>query len=154
MCSNFLVLYLLCKRWDHSQGKMVVDTTLTDEQDSDTGAVLQAFLRHALTDCVARGTQEYVLVLSSHGGGYAGFGADDNFRRRRLDYQTNDSILNAIATTLDSVDGAPEKLDVLGFDACLMQSVGALDEYNNITKYYIASEAVEPGHGESRWSIH
>lgn len=128
---------------------MVVDTMLTEEQDSDNGAVLQAFLLRAVTDCVGRGTQEYILVLSSHGGGYAGFGADDHFRRRRLDYQTNDSILNAIATTLDSVDGAPDKLDVLGFDACLMQSVGALDEYNNITKYYIASEATEPGHGES-----
>jgi len=128
---------------------MVVDTMLTEEQDSDAGEVLQAFLLRAVTDCVAQGTQEYILVLSSHGGGYAGFGADDNAQRRSLSYQTNDSIVGAIATALSSVAGAPSKLDVLGFDACLMQSVGALDEYYSITKYYVASEATEPGHGES-----
>jgi len=128
---------------------MVVDTELEGEQDSDLGSVLQAFLSYALADCVARGTQEYILVLSSHGGGYAGFGADDSERRRRsLSYQTNASIFSAIQSALASVTGTPEKLDVLGFDACLMQSAGALDDYSAITNYYIASEATEPGHGK------
>jgi hypothetical protein len=139
-------------RWDHDQEKMVVETTILEgEQDSDSGLVLQSFLVHALSDCVARGTNEYFLALSSHGGGYAGFGADDHERRRRLGYQSNDSIRNAVQTALASVAGAPSLLDVLGFDACLMNSMGALDEYKDITKYYLASEATEPGHGTYNW---
>lgn len=38
-------------------------------------------------------------------------------------------------------------LDVIGFDACLMQAVGAADDYKGVAKYILASEAVEPGHG-------
>ena len=52
-------------RWDHEMGMMVVDTTLP-EQDSDDPATLQAFLEYALTDCVAKGTEEYFLVRIIH----------------------------------------------------------------------------------------
>ena len=108
-----------------------------------------------------------MFVLYIAGGGYAGFGADDNEPLRRLaagklqenqlarpislhrwlGYQSNLSIRDAISAALSSVVGAPAVLDVLGFDACLMQSVGALDEFKSITRYFLASEAVEPGHG-------
>eukprot|EP00529_Nitzschia_sp_RCC80_P005030 CAMPEP_0113469172 /NCGR_PEP_ID=MMETSP0014_2-20120614/15756_1 /TAXON_ID=2857 /ORGANISM="Nitzschia sp." /LENGTH=913 /DNA_ID=CAMNT_0000361629 /DNA_START=92 /DNA_END=2830 /DNA_ORIENTATION=+ /assembly_acc=CAM_ASM_000159 len=133
-------------RWDHDLGKMVVDNTLPEEQDSDSPAVLQSFLEYALTDCVAKGKTEYFLAFSSHGGGYAGFGYD-NHERRRLTYQPPSSIRSAIVASLSSVPGAPSQLDVLGFDACLMQSMGAMDDFKDVTKYYLASEAVEPGHG-------
>jgi len=36
---------------------------------------------------------------------------------------------------------------VIGFDACLMQAVDAVDDFRSIIKYYLASEATEPGHG-------
>lgn len=177
--------------WDGQ--RMIVDTELP-EQDSDLGSTVTAFVQYALTDCIAQQTDEYMLVFSSHGeffsqqlsekmrkfsqrisvclhiagGGYAGFGADDNEPLRRLatqgkllenklvqpmsfhrwlGYQSNLSIRDAISAALASVAGAPSVLDVLGFDACLMQSVGALDEFKSITRYYLASEAVEPGHG-------
>ena len=44
--------------------------------------------------------------------------------------------------------GGPSKLQVLGFDACLMQAVGAADDYFDVADYILASEAVEPGHGK------
>ena len=137
-------------RWDHGLNRMVVDTELQGEQDSDDGAVLQAFLVRALTDCVSKGTSEYFLALSSHGGGYAGFGDDENERRRRLDMQPNQSIAAAIRNALSAVNGTPAQLDVLGFDACLMQAMDAVDDYKDVTRYYLASEATEPGHGKYR----
>lgn len=62
--------------------------------------------------------------------------------------QTNQDLNSAIDSALRSVPGAPQLLDVLGFDACLMSSFTSLDDFHNITKYFLASEAVEPGHGK------
>ena len=66
-------------RWDHALEKLVVDTILLGEQDSDSKSTVVNFLTHALlTDCVAQGAQDYMYyILSSHGGGYAGFGGDE-----------------------------------------------------------------------------
>lgn len=135
--------------WDHDLGKMVVNTTFSSELNSDSSAVLQAFIAYALTDCIAQGKSEFFLVLSSHGAGFEGFGGDiDNVRRlRRKLTQATASIVSAIQGALSSVSGAPSQLDVLGFDACLMQAMDALDDFAGITRYYLASEAVEPGHG-------
>ena len=136
-------------RWDHDLGKLVVDITFPFELNSDLPTVLQAFIEHALTDCVAKGTSEFFLALSSHGAGFAGFGGDDNTSRRaRKLTQSNADVYTAIQGALSSVSGAPLMLDVLGFDACLMQSMDALDDFANLTKYYLASEATEPGHGK------
>jgi Clostripain family len=84
------------------------------------------------------------------GGGFAGFGGDENapeVRHRKL-LQTNQAIATAVRAALDSNPGGPTKLEVLGFDACLMQSLGAADDYQPVADYILASEAVEPGHGE------
>ena len=159
--------------WDGALGQMIVDTELP-EQDSDLGSTVQTFLEYALADCVARGTTEYMLVFSSHGGGYAGFGADDNEPVRRflaaqgslknqdstikdttkpaaqptslhrfLGYQSNLSIRTAIVDALANTPGAPAILDVLGFDACLMSSAGALDEFKDITRYYVGAKPMQ-----------
>lgn len=77
--------------------------------------------------------------------GFAGFGGDDNTQRRLI--QSNQALSTAISTALQNVDGAPDKVNVLGFDACLMNDFGALDEYREVADYVLASEAVVPGHG-------
>jgi hypothetical protein len=56
--------------------------------------------------------------------------------------------LNALTQALKDVTGAPNQYDVIGFDSCSMQAVGAADDYRKIAKYILASEALEPGHGE------
>lgn len=135
--------------WDHALGKMVVDSEFVFEENSDSPDVLYQFLDYGLADCVAKGKSEFFLALSSHGGGFAGFGGDLEVRRRRHLLQSNADILSAIQDALSAVPGAPSQLDVLGFDACLMSSVGALEDFGTIAKYYLASEATEPGHGKS-----
>ncbi|CAB9524950.1 peptidase C11, clostripain [Seminavis robusta] len=134
--------------WDASlnggAGGMKVDRTLQGEQNSDTQAVIQAFLTHALQDCLANGYDSLMAIFSSHGGGFAGYGGDENTRRKLL--QTNQGLVNAIRGALDA-NGISGKLDVVGFDACLMQAVGAADDYKAVASHILASEAVEPGHG-------
>jgi len=131
----------------HDLGKMVVEEQL-GELDSDQPQSLYDFMVYGLSDCVASKTiDEYMLVLSSHGTGFAGYGGDDNDERRRHLVQSNANIKYAISSALSTVDGAPSKLDVLGFDACLMSSVLAMREYQSIVNYVLASEATEPGHG-------
>ncbi|CAB9524949.1 peptidase C11, clostripain [Seminavis robusta] len=134
--------------YDHSLGRMRLDTTLSGEQNSDTEAAVLNFLTHAMTDCLANGYDSLMAVFSSHGGGFAGYGGDENVRaRHRSLLQPNRQVASAIRGALSSVSGAPDKLDVIGFDACLMQALGAADDYMDVAQYMLASEAVEPGHG-------
>lgn len=163
--------------YDHKLDKMVVDKQLPGERNSDNPQVMYDFMTHALEDCVSQATGEYFMIFSSHGSGFTGFGGDENlplfqqqgdtavnaqeqatgksnpdnnlFRGRQLK-QRNQRIVNAIAQALEDVEGAPDKLNVLGFDACLMTAIGAIDEYRDVAEYFLASEAVEPGHG---WSF-
>lgn len=137
-------------RWDHSIGKLVLDRTLPTEQNGDDPTTVTNFLVTAMQDCVAKGSTEFFVVFASHGGGFNGFGNDENIRRwrRRSLTQSNQDIESGLRSALNQVAGAPEKFDVIGFDACLMQAFGAADDYRSVGKYLLASEAVEPGHGE------
>jgi len=137
-------------KWIHETNRMTIQQTLAQEANGDDPQTIYDYLLVAMSDCVAQGAEEYMLIFSSHGAGFYGFGGDEDIdRRQRRLTQSNANVVNAIQTALDTVDGAPAQLDVLGFDACLMMSLGALDDYAPVTKYFIASEAVEPGHG---WS--
>ena len=124
----------------------LVETT-TSEQDSEDPATLQAFMERALQDCLAQGTTETFLTLSGHGGGFYGYGGDDDSRRRHRQLtQSNANLATGMKAALTTA--GLDSLDVVGFDACLMQSLGALDDYRAVAKYVLASEATEPGHGE------
>lgn len=138
--------------FDYTLGKMVVNTRLQDEQDGYDPNVVLNFAVHALSDCVAKGATEYFFAFSSHGAGFWGFGGDDNPHDSTP--QFNIQIVNALSTALTTVPGAPDIFDVIGFDACLMQAVGAMDEYRDISRYFLASEAVEPGHGKCISKLH
>lgn len=132
--------------WDPNAGNggsMKVDVELSGEQNSDTEAQVVNFLDHALDDCLGAGHDSLFAVFSSHGGGFAGYGGDENSRRELL--QTNAGIASAVRQSLDTY--GVDKLQVIGFDACLMQAVGAADDYKDVSEYILGSEAVEPGHG-------
>ena len=157
--------------YDHNLSKMTVNATYVNEMDSDSPATVYDFMTRALPDCVATGTEEYFMIFSSHGGGFLGYGGDENEPevavnaeeadnrapksnpdmvgfRRKLDLQPNQNIVDAINDSLTDVEGAPARLDVIGFDACLMSGLGAIDEYRDVANYVLASEATEPGHGK------
>ena len=133
--------------WDHEKESLVLHTTL-GELDSDIINSHQEFLVAALTDCVAKGMDQYLLLFSSHGSGFS-FGGDyDKGSRRRKLLAVNQDIVTAIENALKEVEGAPEKFDVVAFDSCLQGSLESLQDYQSIAKYYMGSEALVPGTGK------
>ncbi|CAB9509819.1 peptidase C11, clostripain [Seminavis robusta] len=140
--------------WDHSVSKMRVMQQLTTEQDSDLVSSVQNFQETALLDCRSKGHDSTMAVFSSHGGGFLGFGGDDHKGKRRRKHKSrrellisNANLATAIGAALNNTVGNSSKLDVLGFDASLMQALGAADNYFEVAHNILASEAVEPGHG-------
>ena len=129
---------------DHNQQKLVIEENL-GELNSDLADTVENFVRTGLKDCKNQGAEEYMIIFSSHGGGFLGFGGDDHTRKL---LQTNYDIVRALRSALDDNLGEKSKFDVVGFDACLMQAFGAADDYMSVAKYILASEEVEPGHGE------
>jgi hypothetical protein len=127
---------------------MVINRILQTEQDGDDPNIVYDFVVTALDNCVAKGANEYFVAFLYHGGGFLGFGGDNNAGRRRKPLQPNKSILNALTQALEDVNGAPNQYDAIGFGAPLMQAVGAADDYFKIAKCILVSEAVKPGHGE------
>lgn len=81
---------------------------------------------------------ERFVVFWDHGGSYDGFGNDENFNMRPLK-------LPEIAQSL-AASGLP-KIDLLGFDACLMASMETVRYVAPYAKEMVASEELEPGHG-------
>jgi hypothetical protein len=133
-------------KWNHEMQKMVIEGFVQGEQDGDHPQTLFDFLSYGLRDCVNKGSTEYMVIMASHGNGMIGFGGDENHSRRRLALSNSDMTV-AMRAALESVEGAPEKFDVIGFDACSMQSVDVADDLRHATKYLLASEAAEPAEG-------
>lgn len=131
---------------DHTMGKLVIEEDL-GEVNGDSSDTVFNFANKGLADCVANGATEFMIVFSSHGGGFDGFGGDDHIVGRRL-MQSNPSIVGALRAALDANLGSGSKFDVIGFDSCLMQALDAADDYSSVGKYYLASEEVEPEHGK------
>jgi len=102
-----------------------------------------------LGDFVAWGLATYpakktALVLWDHGGATHGFGWDVTSANRGLSIV---DMRRGIAAGLARAGRG--KVDVLGFDACLMSNVGVAYELRTLADVFIGSEEVEPSIG---WS--
>ena len=87
-------------------------------------------------------TDHYALICWDHGGGpISGYGNDELFGYDCLEF---DELKLAM-------DNSPfnenNKLDWIGFDACLMASIEIADLFSHYADYLIASEETEPGCG-------
>ncbi len=85
--------------------------------------------------------QNHGLILWNHGGGSVmGYGVDELF-----DY---DSLtLSELASALLSSQAETERMEFIGFDACLMASLETACVVSPYARYLIASEDLEPGYG-------
>lgn len=100
-----------------------------------------------LADFIADGleahpNQRYALVISDHGASWPGMGPDEG-----SDYDT----LN-LAELTDGISAGLEragidKLDMIGFDACLMSSYEVASAMAPLADRLVASQELEPGHG-------
>ena len=116
-------------------------TELEDLGDINTGdpQVLADFIANSFADNPA---DNYGLVISDHGASWPGVGGDESTDQDGLSLaELNDAIGVGI-------EGAGiDKLDLLGFDACLMATYEVASTLAPHADRLLASQELEPGHG-------
>ncbi|CAI9409017.1 clostripain-related cysteine peptidase [Nocardioides sp. T2.26MG-1] len=107
--------------------------------DSADPAVLASFIADGIE---AHRAGHYALVISDHGASWPGIGPDEG-----SDYDVLDlaEITDAISTGLE--EAGVDKLDLLGFDACLMANFEVATAVAPLADRLVASQELEPGHG-------
>jgi len=106
--------------------------------------VLSSFLAAAVTTFPA---QHYALVLWDHGGGWAAHALDHKApgTAEGHDKLTLPKLRSAIGAALEK--SKLKKLDLIGFDMCLMAQLETACELSGLGDVMVASQAVEPGDG-------
>ena len=86
-------------------------------------------------------SDSYSLILWDHGGGaVVGFGYDENYE----DSLSLDELQAALENSVGIYD---KKLELVGFDACLMSSLEVADVLEPYANYMVGSQETEPGWG-------
>ncbi len=119
-------------------------TTITSPVLEDLGQVNMSDSK-VLTDFVTWGMKNYpadnyILVMSDHGGGWHGVAEDESHNG----WMSMPTMRKALE---DAEKETGKKIDVLGFDACLMASAEVADELKNVVNYMVASENTIGGDG-------
>jgi len=114
---------------------------LADLGPTDMGdpATLASFITQGIAAFPA---EQYAVIISDHGAAWPGVGPDDSAGSSVLDLA---EIQSALATGL--ADAGVERLDFLGFDACLMATYEVASALAPYADRLVASSEVEPGSG-------
>lgn len=105
---------------------------ITDYGDVDSGS--KDFLATCLKEAMTKYPADNVcLVLNNHGGGYYGLLIDDSAGS----IMTNVDVKEAIQ---EAEEKTGIKINILGFDACVMAELEPCYEYKDVTDYIIGSE--------------
>jgi len=107
--------------------------------DSADPEVLAGFIADGLE---AHPAGHYALIISDHGASWPGMGPDEGSGNSVLDLA---DITSGIALGLE--EAGVDKLDLLGFDACLMASYEVASAVAPLADRLVASQELEPGHG-------
>jgi len=129
---------------DWSGAKLLSVTPGAFTEEADLGE-LDMGDPQVLADFVARGIQDhpadhYALILWDHGS-IAGVGSDESSG----DGLSVPEIATAVRAGLDATGVA--RLDIIGFDACLMGAFEVASAMPDLARYMVASEEVEPNDG-------
>lgn len=122
-------------------------TQLSDLGEIDTAdpASLASFIEWGVRTYPSAHT---MLVLWDHGGGWGGFGVDE---QRAAGGARTFALMDLAAITAGISSGLAAaglpRLDLIGFDACLMATVEVASSLRPYASYLLASEETEPGHG-------
>jgi hypothetical protein len=120
---------------------------LSDEGDVNTGdpAVLAEFISRTIK---AYPAAHYALIINDHGSSWPGVGADGSADNDQL---TLEELHQGIADGLDG--GGLDKLDMIGFDACLMATYETASTLQDVADRMVASQELEPGYGWNYTSL-
>ncbi len=111
--------------WDHGQGWRLTQPLTVKPSDDNA------------TDCDRSGTSSHANASRSSSQGA--------FKSCSFDATDNDELYNSEIRSAS--EGAGSKLDVLGFDACLMGMIEPSYEFRKLSHYLVASEDLVPGTG-------
>ncbi len=110
----------------------------TPEKSMADGDTLSEFVKYCMDEYPS---DQYGLILWNHGGGpMDGYGWDQD---------SNDLMsISELADALGEAGlGDGQKLEFIGFDACLMGTIETAWELRDYAEYMIASQETEPGSG-------
>ncbi len=118
----------------------------TTEVVSDLGDVNSADPA-LLAQFIAEGIEQnraghYALIISDHGASWPGIGPDEGSDNDVLDLA---ELTSAVSSGLEQA--GVDKLDLLGFDACLMANYEVASAVASLADRMVASQELEPGHG-------
>ncbi len=93
--------------------------------------------------------KHYCFTIWNHGSGWKNKGTSAIYRGISYDDSSNNHITNAqLGTAVAEVSKIlGQKIDILNFDACLMQMVEVAHAVKDNVVYMVASEELEPGKG-------
>ena len=127
------------ERWHVENRKLVKDASIT-KANMGLSTTFQSFLEWGLTEYPAEKTG---VILWNHGGGMRGVCYDENYSDDTLlNSEVKTALTNAFAKTSQN-----EKLEFIGYDACLMQVQDVAEFNSNYFNYMIASQESESGYG-------
>ncbi|MBP5279487.1 MAG: hypothetical protein J6Z03_03305, partial [Erysipelotrichaceae bacterium] len=127
-------------RYEIADGRLTKVDDLTGTVSMSDPDHLYEFLKWAKDTYKA---DRYMLVFWDHGGGLSsGYGKDEINKRKENKVGTimNNELIEAIGKS-------GMKFDLIGFDACLMQSVEIIKAMEPYADYFLASEESENGDG-------
>ena len=126
-------------RYTIKNGKIETATLLNSNVCMSEKESLEDFLKWAKENYPA---DRYMLVFWDHGGGFGlGYGQDD------LNAKQADVPTMLMSELTEALKNSGMKFDVIGFDACLMQTIECALALEPYADYYIASEETESGLG-------
>ena len=100
-------------------------------------------LRRFVADGLAAHPAEHTaVILTDHGAAWSGVGGDES---AGADLLTLGEMQDAVAGGL--ADAGVDRLDLLGFDACLMATYETASTFAGVADRMLASQELEPGHG-------
>lgn len=128
------------ERWHVENKNIVRDASLTYASMGLT-STFQSFLEYGLKNYPANRTG---VVLWNHGGGMRGVCYDE---KKNDDVLKASEVYNAVGGALSNCGMSGQKLEWIGYDACLMQVQDIAEKNSKYFNYMIASEESEAGYG-------
>ena len=123
-----------------SKGKLKLDEELT-YSCMGYSSTLQSFLEFGLKKYPAKKT---ALILWNHGGGLQGVCFDEKKNDEGLDAK---EVTTAVSKALTNTGHEGEKLEWIGYDACLMAVQDNAELNSKYFNYMVCSEETEAGYG-------
>ena len=128
------------ERWHVENKSLVRDETLPEYASMGLSSTLQSFIEYGLNNYPAERTG---LIFWNHGGGMRGVCYDE---KKNDDVLKNSEIRSAISGALSNCN-ITDKLEWVGYDACLMAVQDIAETNSAYFNYMIASEESEAGYG-------